>query len=133
MFRLFTGSFDKTVKIWTPDGQIMHKFDGFRWVGTNHIYVRLYGFNCKTCVWVLVILRNYMNLLEVSQRKLAINFTFWWKSFKTFLINFKIIWSIEIFFFLWCSSVITGLVYVRPAKTIYNVFLIWTQLSRLAG
>lgn len=37
---LFTGSFDKTVKIWTPDGQIMHKFDGFSSVITGLVYVR---------------------------------------------------------------------------------------------
>jgi len=27
---ILTGGFDKVVKVWTPDGQTVHKFDGFR-------------------------------------------------------------------------------------------------------
>lgn len=38
--RLFTGSFDKVVKVWTQDGQIMHKFDGFRQVA-KLIYITI--------------------------------------------------------------------------------------------
>jgi len=26
--RLLTGSFDKTVKVWSQDGQVMHRLDG---------------------------------------------------------------------------------------------------------
>ena len=26
---VFTGSFDKTLKVWTGDGKIVHKFEGF--------------------------------------------------------------------------------------------------------
>ena len=29
-FRVLTGAFDKVVKVWSQDGQVMHKFDGFR-------------------------------------------------------------------------------------------------------
>ncbi|XP_046853532.1 uncharacterized WD repeat-containing protein alr3466-like [Xenia sp. Carnegie-2017] len=37
---LSSGSFDKTVKLWTPDGQMIHKFDGFSSVITGLVYVR---------------------------------------------------------------------------------------------
>ena len=29
-FRVLSGAFDKVVKVWSQDGQVMHKFDGFR-------------------------------------------------------------------------------------------------------
>ena len=29
--RVLTGAFDKVVKVWSQDGQVMHKFDGFRY------------------------------------------------------------------------------------------------------
>ena len=28
--RILTGAFDKVVKVWSQDGQVMHRFDGFR-------------------------------------------------------------------------------------------------------
>lgn len=36
---LFTGGFDKTVKVWSQDGQIMHKFDGFSTTVSSICYV----------------------------------------------------------------------------------------------
>ena len=30
--RVLSGAFDKVVKVWSQDGQVMHKFDGFRFV-----------------------------------------------------------------------------------------------------
>ncbi|XP_019642839.1 PREDICTED: uncharacterized protein LOC109484071 [Branchiostoma belcheri] len=54
---ILTGSFDKTVKIWSPDGQLTHKLDGFMsaitsicyckpsktvWVGSGTSYASLY-------------------------------------------------------------------------------------------
>ena len=29
-YRVLSGAFDKVVKVWSQDGQVMHKFDGFR-------------------------------------------------------------------------------------------------------
>ena len=35
--RVLSGAFDKVVKVWSQDGQVMHKFDGFRFVAfTRH-------------------------------------------------------------------------------------------------
>jgi len=31
-FRVLTGAFDKVVKVWSQDGQVMHKFEGFRYI-----------------------------------------------------------------------------------------------------
>ncbi|XP_031569624.1 uncharacterized protein LOC116304102, partial [Actinia tenebrosa] len=37
---ILTGSFDKSVKVWSQDGQVMHKFDGFSSAVTDVCYVR---------------------------------------------------------------------------------------------
>ena len=38
--RVLSGAFDKVVKVWSQDGQVMHKFDGFRFVAFNTRYSR---------------------------------------------------------------------------------------------
>lgn len=40
-FRVLTGAFDKVVKVWSQDGQVMHKFEGFRYITLNY--------NLKSC------------------------------------------------------------------------------------
>ncbi|KAK2566790.1 putative U3 small nucleolar RNA-associated protein 13 [Acropora cervicornis] len=37
---VLTGAFDKVVKVWSQDGQVMHKFDGFSAAVTGVCYVR---------------------------------------------------------------------------------------------
>ena len=38
--RVLTGAFDKVVKVWSQDGQVMHKFDGFRYIA--HLYTFIF-------------------------------------------------------------------------------------------
>ena len=37
--RIVTGSFDKTVKIWSPDGKLVHRLDNFLSTVTGICYV----------------------------------------------------------------------------------------------
>jgi len=38
-----SGAFDKVVKVWSQDGQVMHKFDGFRFVAFTRCSYHLLG------------------------------------------------------------------------------------------
>lgn len=38
--RVLTGAFDKVVKVWSQDGQVMHKFDGFRYIA--YLYTSIF-------------------------------------------------------------------------------------------
>ena len=42
-FRVLSGAFDKVVKVWSQDGQVMHKFDGFRFVAFTRYSRHLLG------------------------------------------------------------------------------------------
>ena len=41
--RVLSGAFDKVVKVWSQDGQVMHKFDGFRFVAFTRYSHHLCG------------------------------------------------------------------------------------------
>lgn len=41
--RVLSGAFDKVVKVWSQDGQVMHKFDGFRFVAFTRCSYHLLG------------------------------------------------------------------------------------------
>ena len=41
--RVLSGAFDKVVKVWSQDGQVMHKFDGFRFVAFTRYSRHLCG------------------------------------------------------------------------------------------
>ena len=41
--RVLSGAFDKVVKVWSQDGQVMHKFDGFRFVAFTRYSRHLRG------------------------------------------------------------------------------------------
>ena len=42
-YRVLSGAFDKVVKVWSQDGQVMHKFDGFRFVAFTRYSCHLLG------------------------------------------------------------------------------------------
>ena len=37
--RIVTGSFDKSIRVWSPDGKLVHKLDGFVTTVTGICYV----------------------------------------------------------------------------------------------
>ena len=39
ILRCVTGSYDKTVKIWSADGKLVHKLDGFIGIVTSLCYI----------------------------------------------------------------------------------------------
>ena len=53
-FRVLSGAFDKVVKVWSQDGQVMHKFDGFRFVAFNS-EILIYSKNEDDIIFLLFV------------------------------------------------------------------------------
>lgn len=73
--RVLSGAFDKVVKVWSQDGQVMHKFDGFRFVAFTR-------YSHQPSLWNHIVFQNdddiiivlYVNWPSIPQFQLEIEF-----------------------------------------------------------
>lgn len=74
--RVLSGAFDKVVKVWSQDGQVMHKFDGFRFVAFTRRSYHLLGIiysKMKTTVVFFYMLIIYWPSMPQFQLEILLN------------------------------------------------------------